>query len=141
MSADPAATVTGPVIPEWTFADRLRKIRRHLGMSQAEIAEELGTNQRTYASWESENSAPRNPVTVAKRIEALSRVPAAWVLGVESTLPTSRENPHGASDKDPVTGRVSPWYRGDIAPVVPLFPQVKTPECLAQGRLSESISA
>lgn len=95
MSAKPAHT--GPLIPEWTLADRLRKVRRHTGMSQAEIADLLGTNQRTYAAWESEQSRPRNVVAVAKRIELVTHVPAAWVLGIDLFTPSQTHGYRNAS--------------------------------------------
>ncbi len=31
---------------------------------------------------------PRNPVSLAKRIEVLTRIPAAWVLGVYEPTPS-----------------------------------------------------
>ena len=92
----------GGVIPEWSLGDRLRKIRRMGGLSQSEFAAKLGQNQKTYASWELDLTAPRNAVAVAKRVEAMSGVPAAWVLGVDAPPP-------GA----PVaTERTTPQYRG-----------------------------
>ena len=77
------------VVPEWTLGDRLRKVRRMGGLSQTEFAVELGTNQKTYASWEADNSAPRHQqlIAIAKRIELISGISASWVLGVESPPP------------------------------------------------------
>ncbi|WP_428835514.1 helix-turn-helix domain-containing protein [Pseudonocardia benzenivorans] len=79
-----AAAETGPLIPEWSLGDRFRKVRRITGLSQAEFAQRLGTNQKTYAAWELDTTAPRNPVAVAKRIEAFAGVPAGWMLGLNS---------------------------------------------------------
>ncbi len=39
-------------VPDWTLADRLRKIRRHVGMSQAQFAALLGVRAPTYSAWE-----------------------------------------------------------------------------------------
>ena len=61
------------VIPEWSLGDRLRKIRRTAGLSQVEFADQLGENQKTYAAWELDTSAPRNVVALAKRIEIAGR--------------------------------------------------------------------
>jgi transcriptional regulator with XRE-family HTH domain len=69
-------------IPEWTLGDRLRKARRQVHLSQAEFADRLGENQKTYAAWELDTSFPRNVLTVAKRVEAMTGIPAGWVLGV-----------------------------------------------------------
>lgn len=85
----------GGLIPEWTLGDRLRKVRRIGGLGQAEFAAELGTNQKTYASWETDKSAPRHAhlITIAKRIELITGIPASWVLGVESTPPGTDRTP------------------------------------------------
>lgn len=69
-----------PVIPEWSLGDRLRKIRRRAGHSQAEFAALLGENTKTYAAWELDTTAPRNAVALAKRVEMVTKVPAAWLL-------------------------------------------------------------
>ena len=71
-------------VPEWTFADRLRKIRTDSGMHQREFATALGVTASAYAAWESGRNLPANLVSVAKRIEMLTGVPAAWTLGLET---------------------------------------------------------
>lgn len=78
------------VIPEWSLGDRLRKVRRVTGFSQAEFAERLGENQKTYAAWELDTSAPRNVVALAKKVEMISQVPAVWVLGMDADASTHR---------------------------------------------------
>lgn len=101
MSSPAAAHTPAPkVIPEWTLGDRLRKARRLAQLGQAEFAERLGQNQKTYAAWELDTSHPRNLVAVAKRIEALSGVPAAWLLGIDAVT-TSPDTTIG-------------WYSRDI---------------------------
>lgn len=72
------------LVPQWSLGDRLRKIRRMMGISQAEFAAQLGQNQKTYAAWELDTSHPRNVVAMAKRVEAMTGVPAGWVLDTES---------------------------------------------------------
>lgn len=74
-------------VPEWTFADRLRKIRTDSGMHQREFAGALGVNPATYAAWESGRNHPQSGqmVAVAKRIELLTQVPATWTLGLDTT--------------------------------------------------------
>lgn len=86
--SESAAAAPAHVIPEWSLGDRLRKVRRLLGLSQIEFAEQLGTNTKTYAAWELDSTAPRNSVTIAKRVEVLSGVPATWILGFEKSSPT-----------------------------------------------------
>lgn len=68
--------------PEWSTADRLRKIRRDFEMSQDEFAEKLGANPNNYRAWETGRNHPRDIVALAKRIEMLTGVPAEWTLGL-----------------------------------------------------------
>lgn len=77
---------------DWTFADRIRKVRRDvLAIDQGEFATRLGVTRQAYAAWESGRNEPRSILAVAKRIEAMSGVPAAWVLGLDITQANSRE--------------------------------------------------
>jgi DNA-binding transcriptional regulator YiaG len=43
---------------EWD-AGRVRALRRHLGLSQGELAGELGTRQQTVSEWETGQYRPR----------------------------------------------------------------------------------
>jgi DNA-binding transcriptional regulator YiaG len=43
---------------EWD-ADRVRALRSHLGASQQELADRLGTRQQTVSEWETASSRPR----------------------------------------------------------------------------------
>lgn len=77
---------------EWTFGDRLRKARRELGLSQAEIAECCGVQQGAIANWESGHSRCRDEVSVAKAIEASHGVPATWLLGLDAASDSAVED-------------------------------------------------
>ncbi len=44
--------------PHWD-AERIRALRRRLGLSQREMAEELGTRQQTISEWETGQYEPR----------------------------------------------------------------------------------
>jgi DNA-binding XRE family transcriptional regulator len=131
-------------IPGWTFADRLRKIRRDvLGIEQEEMAQRLGMKKPAYAAWESGRNEPRSIVAVAKQIELMSRVPAAWVLGVESPTP----EPGDAQSSQPqdataaATVRYLPISEHGAASVTPLFPQVsayaEVADTVSVGRATE----
>lgn len=69
-------------IPEWTLADRLRKIRRDRRMTQDAMAAALGVKPVTWSAWESGRTRPHDVVELAARIEIVFRVSAAWTLGV-----------------------------------------------------------
>jgi transcriptional regulator with XRE-family HTH domain len=74
-----------PNVPEWTLADRLRKIRRDRHMTQEAFAAELGVKAVTFASWEAGRSHPVDVIELAVAIERRFQVPAAWTLGVLNT--------------------------------------------------------
>ena len=84
MSTQPTAQWR---VPEWTLADRLRKIRRLTGMPQGEFARAINVPEPRYAAWESGRNQPHSSdlLAVAKRIELLTQVPATWVLGLDTT--------------------------------------------------------
>ncbi|OZF33354.1 hypothetical protein CH296_11030 [Rhodococcus sp. 14-2496-1d] len=90
----------GDVNPEFDFADRLRKIRRSVaGLTQAEMADELGVSQKAYSAWEAGRNTPTNLVAIAKRAEMRwrGRVTAAWILGVDEKNPRPDGGPDGGS--------------------------------------------
>ncbi|MDN5751517.1 MAG: helix-turn-helix domain-containing protein, partial [Pseudonocardia sp.] len=70
------------LLPQWTLDDRLRKVRRLLKLEQREMAERLEVGRQAYAAWEAGRSTPRDIVALARRVELLAGVPAAWTLGV-----------------------------------------------------------
>lgn len=79
----------GRWIPEETFGDRLRRVRRALGMNQETFAARLGEDVgvKALGAWETGTREPRGAVSLAKRIELAFNVPAAWLLGLD-TPPT-----------------------------------------------------
>lgn len=58
-------------------------------MEQAEFAAELGVTKAAYAAWESGRNEPRTILATARRIEALSGVPAVWLLGMDDGAATT----------------------------------------------------
>lgn len=56
-------------------------------MKQAQFAQAIKVKEGSLAAWETDRAQPRNVVAVAKRIEFLTRIPAAWILGVEQQPP------------------------------------------------------
>ena len=52
MSADNAKKV------KWD-SERIRTLRRHMGLTQSELAEKLGTRQQTISEWEKGMYQPR----------------------------------------------------------------------------------
>lgn len=73
-------------VPEETFGDRLRRVRRSLHLSQEAFAHALGPDYTSKAlgAWEAGTREPRGAVALAKRIELAFNVPATWILGLDS---------------------------------------------------------
>ena len=71
-----------PSVPEWSMADRLRKIRRDRHMTQEQIANELAVKPVTWSSWEAGRTHPHDVLGLAVAIERRFGVPAAWTLGI-----------------------------------------------------------
>jgi transcriptional regulator with XRE-family HTH domain len=73
--------------PAWTLGDRIRKARTLNHMSQAEFAAAIGVKDGSLAAWETDRAQPRNVVAIARRIEVLTGIPAAWTLGIDDGEP------------------------------------------------------
>lgn len=113
-------TGTGsPVIPDWSFGDRLRKVRRDVAqLEQGKFAEQLEVGLKAYSAWESGRTVPRELVAIAKRIEVLTGVPATWMLGIEEHITVPAR-----TGTDSVTGGNTRRYSaGNGARIIP-FPQ------------------
>jgi DNA-binding transcriptional regulator YiaG len=77
-------------------ADSVRALRRHLGLSQDGLAEELGTRQQTVSEWETGRYRPRG---ASARVLAI----VAERAGFEYVAQSRRENP-GAAKQEPEGG-------------------------------------
>ena len=76
------------LIPEWTFADRLRKARHAVpGLTQRRIADQIGVTPQAYSQWEAGNNQPRDIVDVARKVEGVTGVSATWLLGFDGPRP------------------------------------------------------
>ena len=83
--------------PEWTIADRLRRVRRDTGLTQDAFAERLQVGAQRYSAWESGRNHPpaRDLVAIAKRIELAFKVAAEWTLGLEMRNTPRPDGPEG----------------------------------------------
>jgi DNA-binding transcriptional regulator YiaG len=72
--------VTAKRAPKYDWdAERIRKLRRHMGMTQQEMSDELGIRQQTVSDWELGYHRPRGGMArlltiVAERAEFEYRV-------------------------------------------------------------------
>lgn len=93
---------------EWTDGEKLRKVRRYLGVTQEKFAELLEVKSSTYMAWESGRNAINDPKAIARRLKLLADVPMWWFLDTEP--PTS---PNGGPDggiSEPPGGFEPPPY-------------------------------
>jgi transcriptional regulator with XRE-family HTH domain len=86
--------------PEWTIADRLRRIRRETGLTQEAFAERLQLKGQRYSAWESGRNHPPATVFVslAERIEETFGVAVEWTLGLEMRNTPRPDGPGGVTD-------------------------------------------
>jgi transcriptional regulator with XRE-family HTH domain len=75
-------------IPEWTLGDRFRKARRHAGLTQQQISDQLRVDGKTvkverYSNWEADINKPRGGALtdVCLQLEAITGFPADWLAG------------------------------------------------------------
>ena len=91
--------IAGRYFPEWTIADRLRRIRRDTGLTQETFADRLGIGVQRYSAWESGRNHPpaEDYVELAKRIEESFGVAAEWTLGLERPNAPRPDGPEGVA--------------------------------------------
>lgn len=111
MTTQPVSDET----PQWTFGDRIRKARRKAGMTQKQFAEVLGVGEKAYAQWETDANKPGDIVAVAQRVQLLTRIPAAWMLGVETAGPGPGEPGPGLPAGSPRRTRTSQPFGYQLA--------------------------
>lgn len=67
--------------PVWTWADRVRKVRRELGLTQAEFAELTGIHEKTIGAWESGKNVPKHTDETAELLERTTGFDRLWWIG------------------------------------------------------------
>jgi DNA-binding transcriptional regulator YiaG len=66
--------------PTWN-PQRVRSLRQHLGLSQSELATELGTRQQTISEWETGLYQPRG---LSERLLSLVAERAGFTYGADA---------------------------------------------------------
>lgn len=75
-------------IPQWTFAERARKVRREMGWTQQGMADALNVGLKAYSAWESGSNTPKNVLDIAISMEQITGVPKQWFIGwIDETPP------------------------------------------------------
>jgi DNA-binding transcriptional regulator YiaG len=86
-SARPSQRAEGP---QWD-AERLRALRRQLGLSQQALAAELGVRQQTVSEWETSAYRPRG---ASARLLSLVAERAGFQYQADSPRPPAAEAPN-----------------------------------------------
>lgn len=95
------------------FPQRLKQLRKELGLSQKSLAEHLGVTQQAVGKWETGRSSP-DPATLARLAELLE-TSADYLLGIseQPAEPAAPSLPY-AESPIPVIGTVRAGY-GSLA--------------------------
>ena len=105
----------GSAVPQWTFADRIRKVRRDTGRTIEQMAVALEVGDKRYAAWESGRNKPDDIAAIATTLEHVTGVPREWFLGWVSE---DGPRPVGPAGIEPTRSTVE---SARLAPVIPLF--------------------
>lgn len=109
MEANAKVTRMPGRIPQWGLDDRLRKVRRDMGMTQEELAAALGVGAKAYGAWEAGTNRPADVLEVAQKMEAVSGVPRQWFIGwIDEAV--------GPAGFEPTTSSVKSREFADIIP-------------------------
>ncbi len=105
MSTEPANAAQQPLIPEWTFGDKLRKARLTAGMEQRAFAAALEMKPGKLAAYETGRAAPRfrDAPALAKRVQVLTGIDYRWFLDAGPVYTGSAE-PNGVRYLVPPVG-------------------------------------
>lgn len=103
-------------VPEWTVGDRLRKARETAGLTQQELAAEIGVSHRSITNYESDRSSPKRPVLVTWAMR--TGVDLSWILQQDAPSPDGGKRPRQDSNLRPAdytTNASSPSRPTDLA--------------------------
>lgn len=91
------------------FPQRLKQLRKEMGLSQKSLSEHLGVTQQAVGKWETGRSSP-DPSTLA-RLASLLETSADYLLGIsdQTAEPAASALPYGESPI-PVIGTVRAGY-------------------------------
>jgi DNA-binding XRE family transcriptional regulator len=95
---------SGPAVPEWTIGDCMRKAREHAGLSQAEMARDIGVGRTSIVRYETGTQKPSRPVLLAWSMR--TKVSYEWMCHGDT-------HPCGPPRKSEISG-ASPQARGKV---------------------------
>lgn len=96
MTLNPVAPLNAR-IPEWTFGERLRKVRREMRLNQEDMSARLDVKRSTYEAWETGRNKP-DVIELAPRLEEITGISRLWFLGWEGSA-TGPNGPAGTNSR------------------------------------------
>ncbi len=99
MTSNAKVTPLPGRIPQWSFDDRIRKVRRQLGYTQDEMADALEVGLKAYSAWEAGKNTPSDILSVAQKLERVTGVPRQWFIGWMDDEPGRPDAPSGSEAK------------------------------------------
>lgn len=87
--------------PAWSWGDRVRKVRRDMGMTQAQFAELTGFGEKAIAAWEAGRNTPDVP-EASVALERSTGVDRLWWIGWDAPFNDPGQQEPPASGKDSV---------------------------------------
>ncbi|MBC7249450.1 MAG: helix-turn-helix transcriptional regulator [Anaerolineae bacterium] len=89
---------------EWD-AESIKALRRHMGMTQKELSEELGTRQQTVSEWETGKYRPRGGMSrlltlVAERVGFVYDAEQAAESASDEESSSKQSSPHSKEDRN-----------------------------------------
>jgi hypothetical protein len=79
-----SASPGGDWRPADTFADRLSRVRRHMGWNAAEASTECGFGRQNWRKWEVEGTRPSDMAQVVEKIHTRTGVDRNWLMWGDS---------------------------------------------------------
>ena len=78
-------------IPIWSIPERLRKVRREMGLTHAAFAALLGVNASRYSAWEAGRNKP-DMLALSESLENVTGVSKFWFRGDIEGDPSGPDN-------------------------------------------------
>lgn len=94
--------------PQWTLAERLRKVRRERNLSQETFAAQLGVKAGTYSAWETGRNVPDRINELAEQLEDVTGVTRLWFLGWADGIQPDPDEPNFSAPEELRTDNLRP---------------------------------
>lgn len=104
-------------VPEWTLADRLLKARKHAGLTNNDLAADLGYGRQTISAWVTGAEVPRRAIILAWALRC--GVDVGWLETGEAPAGRPDGGPSGLDGSETASGQVidgTGWFLRNAEP-------------------------